>query len=246
MNKKRPLVPGLSAWLVHGAKPYTTSAPVTSLKYALPKVAKAWKEHVSGVFSISRVVFAQVGVSSEKDRLGSILLDNSDLPEDRWHVSDERAYRTGAGRSPTEQIRRARKIGSVTVVRRLKNDSSSRLLSLALIPLASEADALAYLPESIARAVRKPFSKVTESGEGFVDGPSVSTLPNAMFYELRYSDPERNGGERIVVGVIDRYLVNFNFRDTSELWPWVEIAAISNLQVAKLQESLSDYQPEAD
>jgi hypothetical protein len=202
-------------------------------------MAKDWRRQLSKTFAITRVVLAQGGVNSAKDRLGPLLLDTSDLPDDGWSVSDERAYRTGAGRTPTEQIRRARKMGSVTVIRRLKSDSSSRMLSLALIPLASEADAVDSVRDSITRAIRKPFSDIEETSEGFVEGPIVPMLPNAMLYELRYVKPELGGGERIVAGVIDHFVIQLNFRDPRAMWPWSDVAAISTLQVDKLQAAIS-------
>lgn len=198
------------------------------------------RRDLSRMFALIRVVFSQVGSHPLKGPLFAMLLERADLPDADWKVTYERAFDTGAGTSQTDEVRRARADGSITVVRRLRSDGENRTLVLYLVPFASSDDARSYLPKSVGRMLRKPFSKVRVTQDDFVDLHELSESADVMAYELQYVGPNGMGGERIIVRAIGKLVLIMNFVAAGELWSWDEVLSIASFQSQKVQTALSN------
>jgi hypothetical protein len=177
----------------------------------------------------------QIKDGPEKDRLVSVLLDNSELSESGCKTWRTFAYRPTLTRSAPQEFRRATKSGSVRATSFFKTDSKDRVMSATVAPLASESDALAYLPYSIGR-ITKHFPKIADVRDGYVEGQEVRGLPNALFYEVRlHKGPKEVRVARIVAGTVDSVVVIIDFESSAGLWPWEDVVAISEIQVAKIR-----------
>jgi hypothetical protein len=200
------------------------------------------RRDISRTFSLVRRVAAQVGSHPLKGPLFAMLLERTDLPDGDWKVDYERAFETGAGTSSTDEIRRAREEESITVVRRLKSDATNRTIVLHLVPFASHEDARLYLPKSVERMLRKPFSRAVVTQEGFVELHELSAIPDVMAYEIQRSGPNGEGGERLIVRVIDELLLTMDFVAAGDLWSWDEVLSIASFQTHKIQTALASRQ----
>ena len=201
------------------------------------------RRDLSRTAAVIRRVLAQVGSHPLKAPLFAMLLEQTDLPGADWKVAYEMASETGAGTSPTEEIRRARDDQSITVVRRLRSDAANRTLVLYLIPFVSHDDAQTYLPKSVGRLLRKPFSKVEVIQEGFVELRELSESRDVMTYEMQYVGPNGVGGERMVVSAIGELVLIMDFVAAGALWPWDEILQIASIQSQKIRTELSSREP---
>lgn len=181
--------------------------------------------------------------SPERDRLVAMLLETTDLPGHGWKLLNQIAYKTGGRRPQTPEGRRARNNGSITVKRSFRNEAVNRWLSLFIVPFASEADAIAYVPNAVARMTRIYSSKVVASHKhagieaSKVDGPLIADFPTAMLWEMRRATV----GERYVVGAIENMMVFVHAQAPDDMPPWDELTAVAELQVAKLHRSLSEH-----
>src|ERR1700722_1417477 len=92
-----------------------------------------------------RLVLSSIGPKSGQDLVLAMLLESTDLPDDGWKFEREHTFRTGAGKSATEEIRRARKDGSISARRRFKNAALHRGMWISVSPYASSSDAKSSL-----------------------------------------------------------------------------------------------------
>lgn len=181
----------------------------------------------------------------EKDRLLSILLEDSDLPDGHWTTGLELAYRTDLHTRRTDEVRRAQESGSVTVARTLKSDRNDLSVALRVTPFASAVDAAAYLPTFIDYLYLLVSKAHTTEDHREVE--EVPGLPDAWLDEVQlvrrpFDGPKVVRKARIVVGVIDwRILViQCDSSPAGELLPWPDVAAIAGLQAAKVRRYQSE------
>ena len=100
--------------------------------------------------------------------------------------------------------------------RSFRNEAAHRWLALSIVPFASEADALARVPNAVAAMARIYSSKVVDSHKHSgievrqVDGPLMPDFPSAMLWEMQRATV----GERYVVGSIKNMVVLIHAQQT--------------------------------
>jgi hypothetical protein len=159
-----------------------------------------------------------------------------DFPNpEQWRITSQRASRTGSGRPVTEEMRRARAAGSISVLRTFRNEQKALTFWMSLTPYATTADAQAKLrtiPESL---LVKPFWKVLEHTED-------SAPPLVAERSLRYRETVRGPRGRvatttIVAGTVGELVFVMDFSAArSSSWSTVDIDSMSVAQVLRLRD----------
>lgn len=184
-----------------------------------------------------RLRIARVKDSPKSRELYALLIEKSDLPDPgRWRTSREIATSVRRGRSRRPEIRRASKLGSIAVMRALLNDADKRSITSGVLPLASELDAVAWLPRARKGVIHLPayFKNVTDVGEGYVEGRQVNGLSNTLLYEKQFRIVNQQFWEKTIVGAVDNIVVTLYSASGTEDWPWEEVIPIAELLVSKV------------
>lgn len=192
---------------------------------------------------ILRVVGSEWRLKPGHERSQALLLDRSTLPTDNWKIEAKRTFRTGAGQQElTDEVKRARDGGSITAYRRLGSKANKRSVSCSVIPFASEADAIAYLPKAIDLMIRKPFSKNEILYEGIAADASAQ-LSKLEPYELQYIGPKGEATERLVRGAQLNYVFILNFWSRGTPWSWDLVESIADGYSKALHAKLAHLAP---
>lgn len=155
-----------------------------------------WKRSVLGFLAPFRVGFAGLGPKVGGDAVLSMLLDETDLATAEMKVTAEHTYRTFATYESTDAVDRARKNGSITVVRVLRNAAVTRTLRITVVPFVSATDA----ELSVQRAVENIRIKVKSASQRHVDGVSVPGVTHVLIREILGVGPRGPAGDRLLAG----------------------------------------------
>jgi hypothetical protein len=195
---------------------------------------------VLGALGPFRIAIAGFGRKPGGDTVLSMLLDDNDLASSELKMTSEHVYRTFASLDSTDAIERARKSGSVSAVRVLRDDVVMRSLRIRVTPFVSAGDA----ESSVARAVenvRVKFRRATGE-QRYIEGVDVSDVSHVIVREILGAGPQGPAGDRLLAGAIDNYLICLAFQaqgNVEELWPWDEISEITTQQAHKIRGALN-------
>jgi hypothetical protein len=203
-------------------------------------MSNSWKRTVLGLLAPLRVGFAGLGRKPGGETVLSMLLDETDLASTGITMTTEHTYRTFATFESTVELDRARKDGSITAVRALRNANVMRSLRISVAPFVSASDA----ESSVLRAVDNVRFKGrrTPSTDRYLEDMSVPGVSHVLVREIIGDGPRGPGGDRLLAGAVDNYLLRLTFQAQGridEQWPWEEITSIATQQALKIRKILN-------
>jgi len=168
------------------------------------------------------------------------LLSLDEFKYEGWTQSHEIATRVGAGRRQTDETRRARKVGGVSVIRVFRSDPESREeFSSCITPFATSADAQSFYPKVPSRIIYKPFGRYELlSKESYYDD-LIEELPHALVHQVLYEISNGPRFSTLVGGAVGRYTVDLRFHRPDAPWPPEEMRAFGTAQALKMRNMLS-------
>jgi hypothetical protein len=196
-------------------------------------MSNSWKRTVLGLLAPLHVGFAGLGRKPGGETVLSMLLDETDLASTGITMTTEHTYRT-------VELDRARKDGSITAVRALRNANVMRSLRISVAPFVSASDA----ESSVLRAVDNVRFKGrrTPSTDRYLEDMSVPGVSHVLVREIIGDGPRGPGGDRLLAGAVDNYLLRLTFQAQGridEQWPWEEITSIATQQALKIRKILN-------
>jgi hypothetical protein len=106
-----------------------------------------WRQF-TGTFVFIRYSITEMGRKPGAEIMVSMLLNGNDLPDAELKVTYDYTHRTYSGSGPSDAIRRAQNIGSITAVRTLRNEEVRRSVQIHARRFASAEDALSRIEPS--------------------------------------------------------------------------------------------------
>jgi hypothetical protein len=198
-----------------------------------------WRQFAGPLVAI-RYAIAGMGPKAGAGIMASMLLNGGDLIGADLKVTYDYTYRTYSGSGPSDAIRRARDIGSITAVRVLRNEEVGRSVATHLTRYASAEDALSRIEPSSQIRLLKPGSKVASNET--LSSVNLPGFDGLIVLELQGSNLRNPAGDRIVTGNVGEILVRLTFGakgDIEELWPWSEIVSLATKQAERVRNVLS-------
>jgi hypothetical protein len=183
-----------------------------------------------------RLVLAQLGPKPGRRAALRRCLEDTDLPGGAWLRTDQHTWRTGLSNAPDRWTREAKAAGSVTAWRSFAL-GEIRWLWIQVVPLARAADGA----EAVATAAN-PTNELHALGSRVTVTESADVAPpdivGASVVSAREQRTVGRKGEGIVLTIrfaTGSYLVVMMASAlAAQAWKWSELAAIANLQVARL------------
>jgi hypothetical protein len=170
----------------------------------------------------------------------SMLVSDVDLPDADLKITYDYTFRTYAFFSSSNEIRRARRMGSISASRVLRNEEIGRSFATLITRYASSQDALARVEPSSEYVLTQPLKRVSSNEP--VDNVNVPGFEQLIVRELLGSALNQPIGDRILFGSVGEIFVRMSFGangDIERLWPWNEIISIATMQVERIRSVLS-------
>jgi hypothetical protein len=149
----------------------------------------------------------------------------------------EHTYRTFASLGSSDAINRARKYGSITAVRVLRDPVAMRSLRISVVPFASVSDA----QSSVKRAIENIRFKLgsTASTQRDLEDVSVPEVSHVLIREILGAGARGPAGDRLLAGTVDNFLISMSFQaqgSVEESWPLEYITSMATRQARKIRE----------
>jgi hypothetical protein len=190
---------------------------------------------ISRALAVLRIMLSSVGRSRVGEPVRALLLDESDLRRDQWKRSKEHTYAVGAGRPLSDEARRARKEGKVSVLRSFQKDNPKEIVWTSLTPYASPADAQAVLPGLVASMVRNPRTDFTITSSQVMEDKNPGSLAESVVYEEQFESKDGIDTTVILAGAVGDYVVVINFTAYGGPYSWEEVNMLFTRQLEKVQ-----------
>jgi hypothetical protein len=185
--------------------------------------------------AVLRIMFSSIGRSRAGKPVRALLLDETDLPSGQWVRSKEHTYAVGAGRPLSDEARRARKEGNVSVFRSFKKENPKEIVWTSLTPYASPADAQRVLPGLVSSMVRNPRADFSTTSSKVIDDRTPGSQGNSVVYEEEFESRDGPGTTVILGGAVENYLVVLNFTAYGQPYAREEVDVFFTRQVEKVR-----------
>ncbi len=167
-----------------------------------------WKTNFSEWFREYRIeTFGTVLRYGPHRQLFSALLSPEDIGQDGWSMPcPDKANRVGIASKKTDEIRRARAFGSVSVRRGLRNADAKESVVAAITPYASSTDAQTRLPLVASKMIyrhKRNHRHRDETALGHIDVVGVVDAAALEHHCVTEGEPLYN---QVITATVDRYL----------------------------------------
>jgi hypothetical protein len=167
------------------------------------------------------------------------LLSPEDIGQDGWDVPcPDKAYRLGVASEKSDEVKRARALGSVSVRRGLHNGITRESVVVSVIPYASSADAQTRLPSISDRMIyrhKRHHIHREQVVHGHID---VIGVADAAALEHRCVTENERLYNQVISATVDRYLFQVLLGGYGESLGWEFVTLLASKQAAKMVDVL--------
>jgi len=200
------------------------------------KTEPSWKASFSEWFKEYRIeTFGTVLRYGPHQLLFSSLLSPEDIGQDGWKVPcPDKAYRLGVASEKSDEVRRARALGSVSVQRSLRNAITRESVVVSVIPYASSEDAqtrLSSVSDRMSYRHKRHHRHREQVALGHIDVIGVS---NAAALEHHCITENERLYNQVMSGTVDRYLFQVLLGGYGEAPGWEFVTSLAAKQAAKI------------
>jgi hypothetical protein len=184
---------------------------------------------------------AGIGRKPGAEYVASMLLSDIDLPGTDLKITYDYTFRTHSLFNSSEEIRRARRIGSISASRVLRNEEVGRSLATLITRYASSEDAFSQVGRSSEYVLTQPLKRVVSNEP--VSNINVPGFERLIVRELRGSALKQPVGDRLLFGNVEEIFVRMMFGADGEierLWAWDDIISIATEQAERVRTVLSE------
>lgn len=204
------------------------------------EVEPNWQTSLSEWFREYRIeAFGAVLRYGPHRLLFAALLSTDDVGPEGWKMtSPDKAYRLGVGFKKSEESKRARAVGSVSVRRGLRNADARESVVVSIAPYASVEDAQTRLPSVGDRMVyrhKRNHVHREQTALGHLDVPGAD---DAIALEHRCITEDVPLYNQVVSGTVNRYLFQILLGGVGAMPGWEFISELASRQATKIVDVL--------
>lgn len=199
-----------------------------------------WKTNLSEWFREYRIeVFGTVLRYGPHRQLFSALLLPEDIRQEGWRVPcPDKAYRLGVASKKSDEIRRARALGSVSVRRGLRNADAKESVLAVITPYASSLDAQTRLPFVASKMTyrsKRDHRHRYETALAHIEVDGVADAAAIEHHCVTEGEPLYN---QVISATVDRYLFQILLGGVGESPGWQFVTSLAAKQASKISEVL--------
>jgi hypothetical protein len=172
---------------------------------------------------------AQIGAKPVGADMARLLAADS-LPGNGWKVLDERSWKTGASGGNEPWAQRAREANLQTAWRSFEQESMQRWLWVQVIPLLSEADALAALEAAPSRFLANTRAKVKVTSSEDIEPLPLRGQVAGWAHQQVTSGPKGAGVSLYAAFVVGSTLSVIAASGMSTGWDWSQLQQVAQTQ----------------
>jgi hypothetical protein len=170
-----------------------------------------------------------------QDVVLGMVLDLDQLGDDDWTLFSEHAYRTGTGKRNSDEIQRARQIGSITARRCFRRTSSMTSLLISVSPYGSADDARARLH---APPLAKPFTRIAHTDERPAEGVTIPEADEAVAFESDFVGNDGAGTSKRISAAVGSCWFGMLMSTVGHQLKWDEVSSLATAQADRIRHAI--------